>query len=122
MTTLEMNSETKTLAEESSSRRSSKRAKIGFFGIFGIQNLGNECTLQSILYNTRERFPFGEIYSICYRPDDTSRRHGVPAVPISARYFQSRTDGKVVHRKGGVVDCGAGRERNQHAHFQVASA
>lgn len=101
MTTLEM-PETIKLETESSSGRSSKRAKIGFFGIFGIQNLGNECTLQSILYNTRERFPFGEIYSICYRPDDTSRRHGVPAVPISARYFQSRTDGKVVHRKGGL--------------------
>jgi polysaccharide pyruvyl transferase WcaK-like protein len=84
------------------SRTASKKSKIGFFGIFGVQNLGNECTLQSILYNARERFPEGEIYSICYQPDDTSRRHNLPAVPISMRYFQSRANGKVVQRRGGL--------------------
>ncbi len=30
-------------------------AKVVFFGIFGIQNLGNECTLQSILQNAQLR-------------------------------------------------------------------
>lgn len=84
------------------SRTTSKQSKIGFFGIFGVQNLGNECTLQAILYNARKRFPEGEIFSICYQPDDTSRRHNVPAVPISARYFQSRSNGKVVQRRGGL--------------------
>ena len=80
----------------------SKHSKIGFFGIFGVQNLGNECTLQSILHNARERLPDANFYSICYQPDDTSRRHNLPAVAISARYFQSRTDGKVVQRRGGL--------------------
>ena len=77
--------------------------KIAFFGIFGVQNLGNECTLQAILHNAREWLPGGNLYSICYRPDDTSRRHNVAAIPISARYFQSRTaSGEVVQLKGGI--------------------
>ncbi|MGB9105964.1 MAG: transposase [Terriglobales bacterium] len=29
-----------------------KKPKIAFFGIFGIQNFGNECTLQAILHKT----------------------------------------------------------------------
>ncbi|MGA1999899.1 MAG: polysaccharide pyruvyl transferase family protein [Terriglobales bacterium] len=80
-----------------------EQPKIAFFGIFGIQNLGNECTLQAILHNAREWLPGGELYSICYRPDDTSRRHNVAAIAISARYFQSRSpSGEVVQRKGGI--------------------
>jgi len=102
MTTAPVNPETAINESGLPSRVSSKHAKVGFFGIFGVQNLGNECTLQSILYNARKRLPDGDIYSICYQPDDTSRRHNVPAVPISARYFQSRADGKVIHRRGGL--------------------
>src|SRR5579859_3442397 len=102
MTTMPVNPETATTESGTPSAASSKRAKIGFFGIFGVQNLGNECTLQSILHNARKWLPDGEIYSICYQPEDTSRRHNVPAVPISARYFQSRADGKVIHRRGGL--------------------
>src|SRR4051812_9278002 len=75
---------------------------IAFFGVFGVQNLGNECTLQSIVLNVRERLPFSRLYSICYEPVDTAQRHNLEAVPISARYFQSRASGEVVHRRGGV--------------------
>lgn len=75
---------------------------IAFFGVFGIQNLGNECTLQSILVNARERLPYSRLYSICYEPVDTAQRHNLEAVPASARYFQSRASGEVVHRRGGV--------------------
>jgi polysaccharide pyruvyl transferase WcaK-like protein len=83
-------------------RETQFRAKVGFFGIFGIQNLGNECTLQSILYNARKRLPSAEIYSVSYEPEDTSARHSVPAVPISSRYFSSRVNGKIIKRKGGL--------------------
>ena len=65
------------------SKKSIKRSRIAFFGIFGIQNLGNECTLQAILHNARERLPDADIYSITYDFGDTTRRHSVAAVPIS---------------------------------------
>lgn len=76
--------------------------KVAFFGIFGVENLGNECTLQAILHNAREWLPGGDLYSISYQPDDTTRRHKVAAVPISGRYFQSHASGAPVPRTGGL--------------------
>jgi polysaccharide pyruvyl transferase WcaK-like protein len=61
------------------------RARIALFGIFGIQNLGNECTLQATLHNVRERLPGAELYTICYEPRDVLRRHALPSVSVSAR-------------------------------------
>lgn len=71
-------------------------SKIAFFGIFGIQNLGNECTLQSILQNARLRLPGSEICAISFNPEDTERRHQLPAIPVSQQNF----DGVV--RRGGM--------------------
>ena len=85
------------------SETTAEQPKIAFFGVFGVQNLGNECTLQAILHNARELLPGGELYSICYEPDDTSRRHNVAAVAVSAQSFQSRSSsGEVVQRRGGL--------------------
>lgn len=72
-----------------------RKIKIALFGIFGIQNLGNECTLQSVLHNIRKRLPDAEIYGITFKPDDTLHRHGLPAVPVSHQNFAG------VVRRGG---------------------
>jgi polysaccharide pyruvyl transferase WcaK-like protein len=61
-------------------------ARIALFGIFGVQNIGNECTLQAVAHNIRRRLPNSQLYTICYEPEDTRRRHGLPAVAISARH------------------------------------
>lgn len=65
-----------------------KKTRIAFFGIFGIQNLGNECTLQAILLNVRKRLPLGQTIGISFDPDDTLARHRLPAVPVSEQNFQ----------------------------------
>jgi len=57
---------------------SRKRPKIALYGIFGVQNIGNEYTLQAMLYNVRHRAPEAEVYSICYEPRDTEFLHGLP--------------------------------------------
>ena len=64
------------------STRSGKRTKIALFGIFGIQNIGNEYTLQAMLYNVRLRVPDAAVYSVCYEPEDTQRLHQLPAVRV----------------------------------------
>jgi polysaccharide pyruvyl transferase WcaK-like protein len=74
-----------------------RKPKIAFFGIFGIQNLGNECTLQAILHHARIRLPNAEIYGICYNPDDMRRRHNLKAVSISLQDFSW-----VIRRTGGL--------------------
>ncbi|MGB2677987.1 MAG: polysaccharide pyruvyl transferase family protein [Candidatus Acidiferrum sp.] len=77
------------------SQTATKRSRIAFFGIFGIQNLGNECTLQAILHNARKRLPCEDIYVISFNPDDTSRRHNVAAFAVSQQNFTG------VVRRGG---------------------
>lgn len=69
------------------SSNATRKSKIAFFGIFGIQNLGNECTLQSILQNARKRLPEQEIFAISFNPEDTARRHNLAAFPVSKQNF-----------------------------------
>ena len=67
--------------------------RISFFGNFGRQNLGNECTLQAIIYNISKYLPDAEINCICPNPEDTSARYNIPAFLMSehhAKGFNSR--------------------------------
>lgn len=61
---------------------SGKRKKIALYGIFGIQNIGNEYTLEAMLYNVRQLASDAEIYAVCYDPLDTQRLHGLPACAV----------------------------------------
>jgi polysaccharide pyruvyl transferase WcaK-like protein len=61
-----------------------KRERIAFLGLFGQGNLGNECTLQAILYNARKYLPDAEVHCICSGPEDASVRHNVCAFPMEA--------------------------------------
>jgi polysaccharide pyruvyl transferase WcaK-like protein len=83
--------------EKSGSASAANRAKIVFFGIFGIENLGNECTLQSILQNARKRMPDAEIGAISYNPADTDERHHLVAIRVSHQNFAG------VVRRGGLA-------------------
>ena len=68
-----------------------KPTTISFFGNFGMQNLGNECTLQAILQNVTRFLPDARANCICTYPQDASARHGIPASLISYRYAKGST-------------------------------
>ena len=65
-----------------------QKKKIAFFGLFGVGNLGNEITLQTILSHARKYFPDAEFKCICWNVTDTSLRYEIPAFPISIRFPQ----------------------------------
>jgi polysaccharide pyruvyl transferase WcaK-like protein len=56
-----------------------------FFGNFGTQNFGNECTLQAVIHNLRSHLPDARLTCICEDPEDTSKRHNIPAIRMSHR-------------------------------------
>jgi len=56
--------------------------KISLFGMFGVGNLGNEATLQAMLYNVRRFLPDAEVTCICAGPDATAHDYNVPAYLI----------------------------------------
>jgi len=61
-----------------------KPIKVTFFGNFGTQNLGNECTLQAIICRTLERMPDARLQCICPAPEDTVARHNISAFDSEA--------------------------------------
>jgi polysaccharide pyruvyl transferase WcaK-like protein len=83
--------------EKAGSATAASKTKIVFFGIFGIENLGNECTLQSILQNARERMSDAEVGAISFNPADTAKRHHLEAIPVSQQNFAG------IVRRGGLA-------------------
>lgn len=58
------------------------RKKISFFGNIGKGYLGNESTLQAILYNLRLHLPEAEVNCICTGLKSTAATHNIAAVPM----------------------------------------
>jgi len=55
------------------------------YGNFGTQNIGNECTLQTVIDTIRDRLPDSAIYCICNEPVTVTRDHGIAALRMSMR-------------------------------------
>lgn len=60
------------------------RKTIALFGMFGVGNLGNECTLQAILAGLRRFLPNAHVRCICGDPNETALSCNVPAFAIRA--------------------------------------
>jgi polysaccharide pyruvyl transferase WcaK-like protein len=58
------------------------QTKIALFGTFGTGNLGNECTLQAMLFNIRTHAPNAQVNCICRNPEETASTYGIGALPI----------------------------------------
>jgi polysaccharide pyruvyl transferase WcaK-like protein len=67
-------------------KQNKKGNKIVFFGVFGNQNLGNECTLQAAMYNIHKAVPDATFTCLSTVPEDTKLRHGVPAFEAHQAY------------------------------------
>jgi polysaccharide pyruvyl transferase WcaK-like protein len=68
-----------------------RHLKIAFFGHFGMGNLGNESTLQAILYYLRRFLPDAEVTCITSGPEGTIADHGIDAIPIAETLVNTRT-------------------------------
>jgi polysaccharide pyruvyl transferase WcaK-like protein len=59
--------------------------KIALFGLFGQGNIGNDCTLQAVIYNTQKHLPESELFVVCTNPEKVSKMYGLPSVAISGQ-------------------------------------
>jgi polysaccharide pyruvyl transferase WcaK-like protein len=84
-------------------RRNLSPPTITFFGNFGTQNLGNECTLRAIIQNTRHYLPDAHLNCVCPEPRDTSLRYGIPAFLMSYRYDPAFTSKAATRRSNPVI-------------------
>jgi polysaccharide pyruvyl transferase WcaK-like protein len=80
-----------------------KPPTITFFGNFGTQNLGNECTLKTIIQNTRKYLPDAKLNCVCPEPKDTAQRYRIPAFLMSYRYAPEFTSRALKHRRNPLI-------------------
>lgn len=60
--------------------------KIGVFGHYGNQNLGDEAITTATIQSIQRHFPSAGIVGFSIKPDDTTKRYGIEAFPI--RYIK----------------------------------
>jgi polysaccharide pyruvyl transferase WcaK-like protein len=99
------------------------RLKIALFGCFGAGNLGNEATLQAMLYNLRRYLPNAEIRCVCPEPESAALLNNIWAVPIRASFPDRRCpNGKRTNGLSGETNGNdlAGVSK-RHRQFQVAN-
>jgi polysaccharide pyruvyl transferase WcaK-like protein len=63
--------------------------RIALYGLFGVQNIGNECTLQAALANVRELAPEADLICLAADPQRVSLEHGIPAIAIEQAHGNS---------------------------------
>ncbi|WP_020417445.1 polysaccharide pyruvyl transferase family protein [Amycolatopsis sp. ATCC 39116] len=56
--------------------------RIGFFGILGSGNLGNDGSLDAVLSYVRERYPNAELGFLAMGPEQLTARYGAPATHL----------------------------------------
>jgi polysaccharide pyruvyl transferase WcaK-like protein len=94
-----------------------KRKRVALFGHFGAGNLGNEATLQAMVYNLRRRLPNVEISCICPQPENMAPEYNISAVPIRAAFptwKPSRVSSKDDRRSRTPSGNVSGTERELH--------
>ena len=68
--------------------------KVAFLGLFGQQTLGNDCTLQAILEQARERLPSADLSCVCTGPAEIGTRHDIRTFPFYASTDEAGREGK----------------------------
>ena len=64
---------------------SGRRRKIALMGPFGFGNLGDGAIQDAAIANIRRICDACDLYGISQNPEDTQRRHGIPAFPINRK-------------------------------------
>lgn len=64
------------------------------FGLFGQQNLGNDCTLKTMLHHARRFFPDSEFLCICTGPEEVMHIHNIAAFDMYAVSDSAKAPGR----------------------------
>jgi polysaccharide pyruvyl transferase WcaK-like protein len=67
--------------------RSMSAPQIVLFGLFGIGNLGNDGTLEAVLYHIRKYQPSAKITCVCGNPDLVRERYEIETLPFDIDFI-----------------------------------
>jgi polysaccharide pyruvyl transferase WcaK-like protein len=74
--------------ERQMSKRAGRLSSIAIFGHFDGTNLGNEATLEAVLYHLRRIQPDVDLTCICTGPQATAATYHIRAIPIARSYLR----------------------------------
>ena len=84
------------------------KPRVGFFGLLGSGNLGNDGSFEAVLRRLRVHHPEAVLDAMCMGPERMSSYYGVPAIPLhwsTGRVDRvSGTSARVVWMLGKVID------------------
>ena len=75
-----MSNSAETMSSEAPAKIPARR--IAVLGMYGIGNIGNECTLEAMIANLHEKQPGVALTAVCPGPGDVRERHGINAIPF----------------------------------------
>lgn len=78
---------------------------VAFYGFLGSGNIGNDASLETLLWWFRERMPQVRLSCVTIAPDETQARYGLPSLPLATGRPPShtRTRASVLHRLAGRI-------------------
>jgi polysaccharide pyruvyl transferase WcaK-like protein len=85
-----------TRAEARPMRRGGTVPRVGFFGLLGSGNLGNDGSLRVMLDFLRDRHPDAKIDFMCMGPEEITKRLGYPARALHWYYARPRAGGRLI--------------------------
>lgn len=68
---------------------SGQQRRVGFIGLFGTGNLGNEGSLDALLRLVQKERPAAPVSCVCGNPDKLEARQNIAALPLSRAGFRS---------------------------------
>ena len=93
---------------DSRERASSRGARIGFFGLLGSGNLGNDGSFEAVLTRIRSVHPESVLDAMCMGPERMSTQYGIPAIPLNwstaREAHTTRLGARLVWALGKLVD------------------
>ena len=82
--------------------------KVGFFGLLGSGNLGNDGSFEAVLTRLRTDHPEAVVDAMCMGPERMSTQYGVPAIPLywstSHEAHMTRLGARLLWALGKLVD------------------
>ncbi|MFZ0250265.1 MAG: polysaccharide pyruvyl transferase family protein [Acidimicrobiales bacterium] len=79
------------IAPGSRTQNRSGGPRVGFFGLLGSGNLGNDGSFEAVLNRIRRDHPEAVVDAMCMGPERMSTHYGVPAIPL---YWSTAHEGR----------------------------
>lgn len=70
------------MSDMTNDKQEGQTFRVGLFGHYGQDNLGDEAVILSSIQNLRERIPNIELVGLSLNPEDTRKRYDIEAFPI----------------------------------------